>query len=227
MNLIQLAQRVKLESGRSGAAITTLTGLPNADLRIVNWVADAWLEIQRMPRNWRFMQRELDGPTVAGVRGYTGAELDGDAQVGKWYPLSKEGYFVTAEKEAGKAWRLRPVEKWDRFRDAFEVTESQPGPPQFVAISPENKLFVGPTPDGIYTIRAKFFRALTQLTAEDAEPDMPDDFHMVIVWRALMEVAAYDAANEVYQRASVNFDNLLDDLITDQAEQITFKPVSL
>ena len=54
--------------------------------------------------------------------------------------------------------------------------------------------------------------------AADADtPDMPSEFHLLLVWRALQEVAKFDAAPEVLARAEKNHAGMVHRLLLDQA----------
>lgn len=222
-----MTKRAKVESGRSGPEITAISGLTGDDARIAYWVDDAWMEIQRRPHGWKFMRKNLDGLTVAGTRIYTAADLDaGAADFGSWLPPATEHYKVKAGYVGGDKWDLRFV-PWEKFRDAFELTTHEQGAPQYWSISPDDEFCVGPTPNDVYEIKAVYYRVPTHLVADSDTPDMPEAFHMIIVWRALMELAGFDAAPEVYSRASANFENLDTDLRHSQGPKISMGTVTL
>lgn len=222
MNYLQLVQRLKRESARSGAAITTLTDLPVNDQRLADWVNDAWLELQRYDGGWSWMRKSVAGPTIIGQRGYTAAELDaGASDFSRWLPAATEHYEVTAESVAGSPWPIRYLD-WNTFRSRFEVREHVAGAPQFWSIAPDRKVYVGPTPDAVYTLRLEYFKGATSLADATASPEIDTEFHLILVWRALMELASFDAAPEVYSRANTNFTNMEQGLLTRHGPRISF-----
>ena len=221
MNWLQLTQRLKLESGRTGPAITSLVGLPENYARLANWLADRWVELQRRPHGWSFMRRELEGAIVANTRGYTALALDSAASdFGRWLPPATEHYEVRCQNAPGRGWPLRWL-PWEKFRVSFELSEHEPGEPAYWSIAPDDKLYVGPTPLANRTIHASYYRAPTAFIDGTSEPDMAAEFHMILVWGALMDVASFDAAPEVYTRAATNFDNIDTDMRARYAPQIT------
>lgn len=221
MNWLQLTQRLKLESGRTGPNITTLVGLPENYQRLASWIADRWIELQRRPHGWSFMREELTGAIVSGTRGYLATGLDAAASsFGRWLPPATEGYEVRCETAPGQGWALRWM-PWERFRASFELSEHQPGEPVYYSIAPDDRLYVGPTPLANRTIRASYYRAPEAFADGGSEPTMGSEFHMILVWAALMDVASFDAAPEVYTRAVTNFENIDTDLRARYAPQIS------
>ena len=66
------------------------------------------------------------------------------------------------------------------------------------AISPAKAVCLGPVAVSGYTVTLDYFSAPTDLTADEDEPDMPAEFHMAIVWRALMMYGKYESAADAY-----------------------------
>lgn len=224
MNFLQIARRVKQESGRSGT-IASVSGAIGDDALIVNWSIDAWREIQRMPRKWAWMRRTAT-PTLAVQMEHAKTVFD-LSRFGVFLPETDE-YWPTAYDPANPAteWRIRWL-PYEEFRRRFVVGTHAAGPIQYWAVSPTGTMLVGPTPDIAYVVRIDYLTS-TQVFSADADvPEMPEEFHMAIVWRALMSCAASDAANEVYARARGEYDAIESDLIFDQAERITINARTL
>jgi hypothetical protein len=95
------------------------------------------------------------------------------------------------------------------------------GVPQFWAVSPDNKMLLGPTPDKVYHVRFDYQTPVVTLAADTDEPAMPEDYHMVIVWEALKSVAGFDNAPEVYARAQAEYESVFNDLWRDQGPKLT------
>jgi hypothetical protein len=168
------------------------------------------------------MRRELSGTLTIGQRSYAADELDVAVTDFKdWFPPAEDEYEVTAD---GTPLVYIP---WERYRAAFDIRAHEPGPPVYYSISPDKRIHFGPTPDREAAIRASYYKQPTELVEADDEPDMPPEFHVILVWRALMELASYDAAPEVYSRAMVNFTNVENDLFSDQGPKVRFKRARL
>lgn len=220
MNWLQLAQRVHRESGRSGAGPTAYASATKDHARLFDWVSDAWLNLQSLPREWRWMLRSHDGLILAGVSEYTGTDL-GIADFGRWR-VPSETYTVRAYSAAApeNVWRLKYADM-DRFTSMFLDSSLAPGVPQLWAIGADNHLWLGPDPDADYRVKADYITEPQVLADDGDEPGMPSRFHMVLVWRALMELARFDAAPELLARAADNHDALMGALIHDQAAPLT------
>lgn len=218
MNFLGIVQRVWRESGRAGSGPVTLAGATGDAVKIADRVNDAYAEIQRMPREWRWMRGtallDLPAQTLHSV-----ASLGVD-RLGKFIDEDEEYYARAATTAApGSAWKLYQMD-WSRFNQNFVAVDHAVGPPQFWSVSPAGELAIGPPPDAVYRFRFDYRRTVHQLQVDTDAPEMPEEFHMAVTWRALAEVASDDSAPEIYSRAVSNYDNLLTDLVDDQAQRI-------
>jgi len=231
VNYLDLVNRTKLESGRSGGNLATVVGAVGDDLRICNWVSTAWEKIQRRTEHWRWMRKRV-------LMSITAARMDHApaliaqmlVQPGNTLALTdfrgfrnvSDDYTVSALLPAVPAneWRLTWL-PYDVFRDRFIVGTHVSASPTFWAVSPDNLLLLGPTPNAIHHVRFDYRTKALPLALDADIPGMPDDYHMVIAWEALKNLAAFDAAPEVYSRARDECDQLYDDLWTDQGPKMT------
>lgn len=213
MNLLQLVQRVYLESGKSGAGPVTLDQ-PSKDVaRIMGWVDDAWLALQTdSTRRWDWMQASMDGLAPTGVVTHTATTL-GVANFGRWRVPSK-AYTVRAfdPLEPGNVWRLRFM-PLDQFTSAVLDHPVAPGPPNCWTVGHAQQLMVGPAGDRDYMLRADYSTAAQRLSAETDEPNMPEDLHMYLVWRALVDAGRQSVAAEVVAAAADKESELWDRLV--------------
>lgn len=227
--LIEIARRVKSESGRSGTGPVSVAAAGDDDRRILNAVRDAWQALQLEAFWWRWMRKSMAaGALAAGQVANTVAAL-GLTDHGEWWPESSD-YWPTAYdvNDASNEWRLREL-SYDRFRARFMVGTHDAAQPQFYAIAPNGDLLVGPKPDSAnYRVRMDYKAAPTSLLVDADAPDMPSQHHDVLIWLALMPIAAADAAPEHYTRGRDKSDDLLSKLIDSQAEKmrITARPLA-
>lgn len=211
MNFLQLARRVKKESGGlSGggpAAFATATG---ADSLLFDWVNWAWRDIDLSRAAWTWRQGQAQATTTTIVN-TPAAAAPGFAltDFATWRQATRE-YRPTAFRVADgqQAERQLFFVSYDRFRLMFLLGTHQPGPLQYWSMSPAGDFLVGPTPDAAHIVRADYIRTNTPMAADGAVPAMPEHFHDAIVWYALREYAGFDAASEVWQRANKNYDSI-------------------
>lgn len=222
--------RVSFTLGTSAyAAGSTLTqGAASATVRRVILTSGSW--------SLGTAAGQLIITPVAGVFA-GGAALGGGACVlagaavsldslGRWLAEGRllGSYRMTAEQTAGQPVVVRFLE-WEVFRLRFTLTTHQAGMPQFWSIDPATQaLNVGPTPDAAYTLRASYWRSPQALALDADTPGLPVEFHLHLVWRALIELASYDAAPEVLTRAQANLTLVEADLIGLHGPEIEMYP---
>ena len=90
-------------------------------------------------------------------------------------------------------------------------------PPSCYTVDPLNNFLLGPTPDTDYALRGPYWRSNQTLAADDDEPEMPADYHMLIVWNALINYGYNEVANEVLSKAIARGAPIHDALMLNQA----------
>jgi hypothetical protein len=101
--------------------------------------------------------------------------------------------------------------------------------PSVVTVTPKNRLRVYPAPDNIYSIIAEAFYAPQILTTNDgATLLLPAQYHMIVVWKALIDYGGYEETGQVMTFAGLRYKELWDQ-ITDkekyQREPIVVRPM--
>jgi hypothetical protein len=238
MNFLALAQRACVECGvASGQAILsalpTTVGATGSLGRVVNWVGDAWADIQTDHDDWDWMRSSnlLGGgvtvQTLAGQASYplgTGAGMVGVAvdSFGKWDRETFRSY-ATAVGFTGEDF-LEEI-PFDTWRDTymFGAQRTVQTRPVVVAVGPDQSLNLGPPPNGLYTVTADYFVAPSVMVLDTDIPlGLPTRFHMLIVYRAMMKYAGYESAPEVYQRGSEESARMRAQLMAVRAQRIGF-----
>lgn len=228
MNLLTATQRLFIELGRSGTGPTSIVGASNANLRLFYAVADAWREIQTDPVGWAWMRKTFDIAMVAGTGSYDGVTF-GLTDFGRWRKVD-EWYGPKVYDPAAS-----PQQKWDiefahrdRFMRQFMDNPPADAAPQYWTVGLNNEIIVSPTPDAAYQITGEYFTAPTELVADADVPGMPTQFHMAIVWKAMIQIAQFDAAPENVSRAADKYDEIFSSLMLDQGPEtrITARPLA-
>ena len=227
MNFLAIVQRLKRESGRSTSSAASPASFAAAtadDNRLIDWVADAWLEILREPYLWRWRRLTADLVSVViGKRNYTASDLGLAGQI--WRLKRPSMYYAPTmliDGQTGTEWALEWLE-YDEYRARYVATTVGDAQPLHWTVSPTEELLVGPAPSVAYKLRFDYYAAATPLALEADAPDMPAEYHPLLVWRALLDVAAFDAAPEVYTRAANNYRKMMGALIRDEAEDLGFE----
>ena len=165
------------------------------------------------------MRRQLVGYTTTTQVAYTGSDL-GATDFGRWN-IGADDYGVRAFDTTAPTvwWPVWPMAYAD-FRQQYIDGSPTAGKPLDYSLNDDGQLMIGPLSDVSYGIKTDYLAAPTELLADTDTPNMPSEFHMLLVWRALVEVGKYDNAPDVLARGSENFARMEQSLISSQARQI-------
>lgn len=233
---LDLCQRAAIECGVSSTvaiqtALPTVVDASGSLGRIVNWVSDAWSDLQCDHDDWDFMRSSnilgagVSFATVAGQPSYplgTGAGTVGVdvADFGKWdYTTFRN--FTTAVGYINENF-LTPI-SFDRWRDgyAYGAQRNVQTRPTVIAIGPDQSLNLGPYPNGLYTITGDYWVAPSTMVLDtDVPVGLPARFYMLIVYYALMKYGQYTPAPEAYQRGQMESNGMYRQLQVVRAPRI-------
>lgn len=239
---LELCQDLHREVGGAGSAPSAVTGQVGQSLRTVNWIKNAWIKIQNKHANWRWMRKEYfvsltppsygvlavatSDPTFeVGPDGTAGATL---VRFGRWVT---DGDWPAGNVKFGTGsttdFDLSPLVwlDYEHFRNLYRLSEIAQGTPAHYTVDPANNLLVAPAPSasGHYLI-GDYMRSPQVLAANGAEPEMPENFHELIVWEAMRRYARFVAAPEVYAHAKEEAGQMMRALEVDQLPEPKFAP---
>lgn len=216
---IELAQRLRSECGVSGAD-TTVTSASGEWLRLVNWISQAWMDIQMENPEWEWMRKSLSFNTVAGQSTYSPTTDISLTDFSSWRDDSFRIYLASAG--VGTEWLL-PIRDYNSFRDFYLLSSRKTtyARPTEIAIKPNSDLIIGLAPDDIYVVSGEYYKEPVILTADADTPDMPSKFHMAIVYKAMMSYGGFESAAEVYQRGDKEYKSMMNKIRYDQMPPLT------
>lgn len=232
MNLLSLVQRLGTECGVSGA-ITTTDGLIGSQARLLNWIGTAWTELQTDHSDWDWMRSSnllgagASFTTVGGQSSYplgTGASTCGidPTLFGKWDRETFRNYTTSVGFTNEMFLDYIP---YDTYRDSYmlgAMRNVQTRPVAF-AIGPDKSICLGPPPNDQYTITGDYFVApVAMVNDTDVPIGLPLQWHMDIVYRAMMSYAGYESAPEVFQRGATQHALLLAQMEVGYTPEMTF-----
>lgn len=216
---LALCQDVRRECGIAGSGPTTTTGQVGELSRVVNWTRDSWTELQIKKPNWRWMRSSFTVDTVANTDSYSATSCTDTianaavTRFKRWYETEFQIY-LKASGSATSHWLVD--DNWDDFKRLFRVGSQNPSYPSIVAINPQNQFVLGAKPNDVYTVTGDYQKSAQILAADGDVPEMPPDFHQLIVFGAMKKYSAYSAAPEVWASAKEQASNLMRDLELDQ-----------
>lgn len=217
MNFLQLCQRTRSEAGVPGTGPASVENQTGQLLRIVQWVEEAYEEIQNLQATWSFLQKSFNFKTISGQAEYTptGVAIN---DLGDW----KRNDFRIYNEAADETY-LDYV-PWDKFRPHYNygAFREQEGRPTVITIKPDDSLFLYPIPDQILTVDGQYYRSPHVMSKNDDEPLFLTRFHMSIVWKALMLYAGDLGAPDAYAHGQTQFKKIANKMRNKYLPQITF-----
>lgn len=217
---LDICKKVARESGTvSGVLPTAVTGQSGRLLKIVNWVIDAWDEIQNDESTWLWMRKEFSDDTVIDQFKYTATDWS-LTDFSRWVidPLSVTMYLkATGVSDEGEVNFLR----WDEWRTKYGRGTQDSNRPIEYTITPLNEFGLGPKADKVYTVSGEYYAGNQALAADGDTPNCPARFHDVITWKALMKLAGSDEGAEQRNHFEAMYRPLRFALERDQLPKIT------
>lgn len=220
MNFLQLVQRLARDTGVPGTGPATVVNQSGEDGRLVNWISSAWVDIQNEHSDWQWMRKSASFSTVAGQATYTPTQC-GVTDFGAWDRNSFRNYDTAA---GSKSEIFMSYQEYELWRDEYQfgnMRTVQTRPSQ-ITITPDKSIGLGPVPAAGYTVIGDYYSIPTEMTLDADIPALPTQYHMAIVYRAMMFYGAYEAANEVYQHGQTEFERIMARIYSDRLPDIQF-----
>ena len=184
---LELVQDLHDEVGAAGTQPQGVTGLSGEAQRLANWIKRADEFVQLKWTNWKFLRNEftVSNTTTQGV-----ATLSAPTGIRYW----DEKTFTIIPPGDTEKYPINVVEYDKAKRDILDTTE---GYIDRIILMPDNSLKFEPVPDGVYTINADYYVRPTLLAASTDVSAIPEEFHRVILGRAMILYANFESAPEI------------------------------
>jgi len=199
----------------AGAAPSTVVGQTGEAARAVNWIETAYEDIQSSNPDWKFLREDFSFPTVVGTSVYPSST---ETDLLSWITDDLRVYL--AETDETELIYL----PWPDFKIncVFGSSRSQAGKPYMVSVNPDESLVLWPIPDAIYTVNGSYRKSMQAMAANTDIPILPAQFHMILVWRALMYYGAFENAPEVYSHGQYEYNRIMSRLEINQLPEIVW-----
>lgn len=224
---LELAKKVARESGTiDPAAITSVTGLTGRPNKIVQWVEQAYTNIQNSRRDWGWLIEGFSQPLAQGTAVYTPASFN-LTRFSNWVPdkdcwyMPVTVYDPTIGTSDESAIIQIPHELWRTKYNRGDLSSTYWNRPTEWAISPRNEICFGPIPDKAYQVRGQYQKGPQTLATGSDIPEMPSRFHDMIVWEAIRLSMIHDGAYQEAQFPTLEMVGLRHELELDQLPEVT------
>lgn len=220
MTYLQLVQRLRQECGVSGTGPNTTVNLSGEMARLASWIRSAWMDIQRLHPDWEFMRQPFEFVTKDGQQKYTPTEM----LINSLASFKRDSVrLYRLESGVNDEWML-PYMDYDSFRDLYMMGSSRniKQKPNVFTLDSQRNMLLGHTPEAQYVVSGECYAMPTEFKNDDDMPAMPSQYHMLIVYRAMMNYGQYEAAPEVFQQGFGEYKQMLTRLAMDQLPRMTF-----
>ena len=228
---LEICQDVTRECGVAGGADTSpkpldVTSQIGELQRIVKWVTNAYTEIQG-DINWRWLRKDFTVDTVSGTDTYAfGVCTDvDDAAIISRFKLwrlddrrNPPKIFLTSAGEGAQvflSWTM-----WDNFEYLYKTgsLQNQTAQPVHITVNPKDEIVLGITPNDVYTLRGSYHKSAQTLVADADTPEMPVQYHDLIMYQAMEWYGIFESAPEIITRARKGINRLKNQLIRNQGQ---------
>lgn len=211
MTYLELVRRLAREVGASGT-IQSLQTVEGEAKRLADWVNQAWLDIQLVRDTWLWRLNEFEVSVSS-----NSAIVDVSTITDFYKPLkdSVYGKFVAAS-----TWfplDYIDFQTWQDYVRARPVVISQP---TSYTLKPDRTLEVYPTPSNDFSVRGLYVKKPQQLVNDFDEPILPEEFHPLIVYQAMMLYAQYEAAPEIFQAGIQGYNRLYNRMLNSEIPDV-------
>lgn len=232
MNFLELVKALASETGTELETKVTSVAVPPATSygettehrsRLVRWIQQAWSDIQEDQDQWDFMVQTTDIPLVTGQVVYPIADLV-NAQAGEdiydeivpfTAPLDYRyiwlGKTVDSQLQLNPTYYVQP-EFFFGDRDRYNINTT--GVPSRWSIDRSGCIVFDAKPSNDdYHMRFQF-KLLPQWLTDDADVprNLPERYHMLIVYRAMVFYAGFDESQPQFGRASKLYRDMMNKL---------------
>lgn len=205
---LELSQRLRQESSLAGVGPSTVVSQTGMLKKICDWTSWAYKDIQNRHDNWRWMRTGFTFNTVSNTDLYafgviTNVETSAFiARFGRWWAhdLNEPYLAYLTSGGIGNQYRLIYI-PYDYFKDLYKIGTQNNGQPIHISVDNRNRLILGPKPNAIYTVTGEFQLGVQVLAVDADVPDMPANYHDLVVYYGMEKYGADAVAAEVYTRA--------------------------
>ena len=205
MNFLQICQEANRLAGMQGT-LSTVASSTSYQYTLVRFVAQAWIDLQTLRKDWPFMRSSVALNTTAAKTEYTLANL-GVTDVARWH-------LVTYLNSSSKNQKVNPM-SYDSYLLDNVATEGA-GAPRRYAVDPIDKhIYLNP-PDAVYAMTLHYYTEPVELTGNTDEPTLSDSYHMLLAYMGAAHMAAFMGNSNLYSDLSFRADVMLGSLMRDE-----------
>ncbi len=210
---LELCNHVRREAKLPSAELTDVVDQTDQREDIVEWVKQAWIEIQIQHNGrWKWLHRDFYLDTEADKQAYTYSDctdvLDAAAitRLQEWdihdRELPPRAYLLSSGKSSE---RWLTSNRYPSFQRRFVIGSQASSSPAYISQDQADRLLLGPTPNDVWRVSARYWRSPQELATASEVPEMPSQYHFMIVYKAIEKYAFGDLAQEFLARSDKEY----------------------
>lgn len=220
MQFLKMAQKVRQLVGMQGTGPSSVAATGYEGL-LITLVSGAWEDLQNYRKKWKWMRDEKVFLLTVGSTTYTPTAIFGPSNRFKTW-LTEELFYITVNSQK------QPLCFCDYERFLYRHNnDTTNGPVVEYTVRPRDYAIIVPLPDTAYTITSMYKKNNQELVNATDEPEMPEDYHMYIVYEAAARYALSMSMGAVYQQYSDKAARLLGSILREQNMKETLKLQSI
>lgn len=200
MTFLELVRRACEESGTvPRAAPDSVVGAQGIVAKWVRWVASAYADIQTAESSWKWLRSEGEGVLFSGQDRFSPVGL-GAERFRTWRTADDEGFPLWSLYDPVLGIGDEQTVILENYGRAARYArgEIQTGRPSLLAIDDQMNVFTWPRPDKIYHLVYAYNRAPQMLVNDLDVPEMPEQHHELIIYKALIKNLNFDQAMDQF-----------------------------
>jgi len=241
---LQLCQALRREAGVQGDGPSSITSQTGIYGNIVAWIDDAWLSIQNLHTTWAFMHGRGDididdderiytpDVSIASVnpRSFVLVDADGIKRSLPFYEWQEYQERYRTHYAGEEPVLLEDITVLDGNEDPDDVIDGNPDEPDYlvneeaitravpyvITLNPDGDFELPDYPEAGYVIQYEYVAKPARFTDASSTPLLPEQYEMIIVWRALIDYGGFYNAPEAVQRGQMNYQESLTSLERNQ-----------
>lgn len=215
MNFLEICREAHDLSGLQGylaSASVVTTG--TVDAYLVKAVQKTWVEIQNFRKDFDFNRSSASLTLTTSTETYTPTTILGSANaLTEW----KIDSFIYNDS------RLKYIH-YDNWIARETPQAAEPG--YFSVRLSDNALLFDPV-DQSYPIEVHYYRGLQSLSSNTDTPNLPNQFHKLIVYGAVVEMASYLGEVNLYNRYASLYSQMMGQLLRTEvpSRRVKLRPI--
>jgi hypothetical protein len=204
LNFLNLTKRLLQICGVAGT-ISTISNQTGELLRLVNYIEDAYQDVLNYSDHWNFLWSSFSAE-VSGTE-FTLTDL-GITEFNR--------FDYTTIRGNSKPLTYLP---YHEFKHTSTLGECFWNTSEVFTITPDKKIKFNSIFTG--TLSGEYYKSPSIVSTDEDIPLIPEQFQMIIVYRAAMFYAVYTAEPDKYTDAFANYDKILNRMIINETPMLT------